>query len=183
MTQITLNSKQINEFAAFIIKHNKDKFFVAKDEGAYVGCTHTNEDGTLERVLYFFKGMDPSKEKYDGEAYDNAHYAFGGDDFGEFLETKFIVEMSKKINPSVTIKITATQIKMDGKFKKEAPQPMKITETEAPKQASPSTKKVSKGVQIQQMLNAGCDIDTIVETVGTTKNSVRWYMSKMKKAA
>ena len=181
MPQITLNSAQVNELAAFIKKHGLKTFFMAKDEGAYVGASAgSHEEGNFENLIYYFKGMDPNNESYAGEAWDNARHAFGGDDFGEFLDTEFILKMAEKVEPKVTIKVTATSIKMDGTFKKDAPAaPKAAARPAAPKNAQ----KMNKGERIRQLLAEGVDVDTIVGMVGTTANSVRWHKSKMNKGA
>ena len=176
MPQITLNKNDIDKLSAFAKKHDLKKWFWAKDEGSYVGASA----GEAGNCIFYFKGMNPSLNE---DAYEEARYAFGGDDGGEFFPIDQIHELSANpLTSKLVIKVTATQIKMDVFTRKVAP---KAAARSAKKVDNliPSTKKVSKGAQIQQMLNAGCDIDTIVETVGTTKNSVRWYMSKMKKAA
>ncbi|QNN99772.1 hypothetical protein P67b_00013 [Ruegeria phage Tedan] len=181
MAQITLNSKQVNELAAFLKKHNKTTFFLAKDDGAYVGATAGSQDeGNFERVIFYFRGMNPNKDEF---AWDNARDAFGGDDFGEFLDGEFIFNMAEKIDPKVTIKVTATQIKMDGTFKKDAAKPAAPKKPATPKKpaAPKDVKKMTKGEQIRQLLAEGVDVETIVGMVGTTANSVRWHKSKMNK--
>ena len=113
MAQITLSKKQVKALSAFLRKHNKDKFFLAKDQGAYVGATGgDHEEGNFENLIFYFRGMDPSKETYDGEAYDNARYAFGGDDFGEHMNGEFIHRASVK-SLKVRIKVTPTQLIME----------------------------------------------------------------------
>ena len=174
MPQLTLNSNQVSALATFVKKHNLKTFFLAKDEGAYVGATGGDHDkGTFENILFYFKGMDPSKEKYDMEAYDNARYAFGGDDFGQQLDAEFILQMSEKSQPKVTIKVTATAVTMNGTFAKDAPAP--TPEVKA--------KKQTKGERIRKLLANNISEAVIVAMVETTLNSVRWHKSQMSKTA
>lgn len=166
MPQITLNSKQVKQLSDFAHKHDLDKFFLAKDDGAYVGA---NANG--EKVIFYFRGMDPNK---DEDAWDNAMHAFGGDDFGEFLSIEFIHKMALKIEPKVTIKVTATHIKMDGTFKKEGVAPTAAPAPKAPKQ--------TKGQMIRTLLAKGLDVKHIAELTQSTVNSVRWHKSQMNAA-
>lgn len=175
MPQITLNKTQIDKLSTFAKKHDLKKWFMAKDEGAYVGASA----GEAGNCIFYFKGMNPNVDAE--EAYENARYAFGGDDFGQHFEIADIHRLSADPRTSkLVVKVTEASITIDVYTKKPQPTPKAAAKAVAPK---PTTKKVSKGAQIQFMLKNGCDIDLIVETVGTTKNSVRWYMSKMKKAA
>jgi hypothetical protein len=184
MPQITLNSKQVNELAAFIIKHDLKTYFLAKDDGAYIGATAGNTaDGTFENIIFYFRGMDP---KNNDEAYDNAGYAFGYDDFGEHLKVEFILMMAKKPEPKVTIKVTATSITVDGTFKKEAPAPIAANAVKVdnlmPKAAAPKAKsKMNKGQTIRHLLNLNTSDADILKAVATTINSIRWHKSKMAK--
>ena len=175
MPQITLTSKQVVELANFLKKHNLTKFFLAKDQGAYVGANAgSQEKGVFESIIFYFKGMNPEKNDM---WYENARYAFGGDDFGEFLNADFIFKMAEKIEPKVTIKVTATQIKMDGSFKKEAPKPT------TPKIPTPTEGKAkTKGEQTRELLAKGLPVEAVANIVGSTVNSVRWHKSKMKTA-
>lgn len=170
MPQITLNSSQVKALSDFAHKHDLKTFFLAKDQGAYVGAT-AGKDETFENIIFYFRGMDPNK---DEDFYDNADWAFGGDDFGEHLSVEFIHKMALKVQPRVTIKVTATAITMNGTFKKEA----------APKTVAPApAKKMNKGARIRHLLSLNVDENTIVKTVGTTINSIRWHKSQMAKAA
>ena len=119
MPQLTLNAKQVRKLSAFCKKHNNDNFFMAKDTGAYVGATGgSHEDGTFENCIFYFKGMDPTKSD---DAYDNARYAFGGDDFGETFDTAFLHKLAAEPNlHSMTVKVSASSIKISAKTRKVA---------------------------------------------------------------
>ena len=179
MAQITLNTKQVNELAAFLIKHDLKTFFMAKDNGAYVGATAGTTKSSFENVIFYFRGMNPSKDEF---FYENADDAFGGDDFGEQLNAEFVIKMSKKHMPKVTIKVGRTQISMSGSSMK-APTP--VAEKKAPTpvaEKKPSVgKKLTKGAQIRALLAKDVPEAQIVSVVGTTLNSVRWYKTQINK--
>jgi len=82
MPSITLNRDKVVAMLKLL-----DKFFVAKDHGAYVGVNGGKDYG-FESVIYYFKGCDPVK---DEDWYDECHAKFGGDDFGEMLDAKSLV--------------------------------------------------------------------------------------------
>ncbi|MGA1108249.1 MAG: DUF3085 domain-containing protein [Pseudomonadales bacterium] len=88
MPQITLKAKDVRELSGFLNRHNKDSFFLAKDDGAYIGATAGSDaDGTFERIIHYFSGCNPEK---DEDYYDNAAYKFGWDDFGEMLPAQWM---------------------------------------------------------------------------------------------
>jgi len=105
MTAITLRKPQLKKFADFIRKHECKNWFIAKDEGAYIGATSGNvDDGTFENCLFYFKGCDPSKnESY----WDEARQQFGGDDFGEFFDAEIILQHADNT------KVTSMKITVD----------------------------------------------------------------------
>lgn len=179
MTQITLKRSEVQQIVDLCNHHNKTIWFIAKDQGAYVGATGgSQEEGNFENVIFYFKGMDPSKNEY---AYDNAVDAFGGDDFGERMNLDIWVKLLKDDTfVSATIKVTSASISISSRHSKAKP-------TIAPKAKptiAPSTpsKKVSKGSLIKDLINKGWDNEAILRKVETTINSVRWYRSQMKHA-
>ncbi len=90
MAQITLTRADVQKLSDFCAKHGEDKWFLAKDQGAYVGATGgSQEEGTFENCIFYFKGCDPHK---DEDWYDEAHYKFGGDDFGEHFEVELLTK-------------------------------------------------------------------------------------------
>lgn len=99
MPQITLSRAQ-----ALSIRHDcvtkNQQFFVAKDQGAYVGTAHN---------VVYFRGCDPVKDK---DWYDECRIKFGGDDFGEYLPLEWLDTVVKETSvKSVTIALTGRQIK------------------------------------------------------------------------
>lgn len=119
MPQLTLNAKQVRTLSAFCKKHGNKHFFMAKDNGAYVGATGgSHEEGTFENCIFYFKGMDPNKNE---DAYDAALYAFGGDDFGETFDVDFLHKLADNQNlHSMTVKVSASSIRISAKVRKAA---------------------------------------------------------------
>lgn len=88
MPQITLKAKDIHELSDFLKRHGRDTFFLAKDQGAYIGANAgSHSDGTFESIIHYFAGCNPDK---DADFYDNASYKFGWDDFGQMLPAQWI---------------------------------------------------------------------------------------------
>jgi hypothetical protein len=92
MAQITLTKKQLDKFATFMRKHDVSEWFMAKDQGAYIGANAGSwKDNTLEKCIFYFKGCNPHK---DDDAWHNARVKFGGDDFGEYFSPSVVYELS-----------------------------------------------------------------------------------------
>lgn len=77
MPQITLSRADVHKLHDFCEAHQLSNFFIAKDQGAYLGAS---ADG--DNCIFFFRGCDPHRNP---DWYDEVHGKFGGDDFGEFL--------------------------------------------------------------------------------------------------
>ncbi|MHB1696538.1 MAG: DUF3085 domain-containing protein [bacterium] len=75
MPKITLNKKQAEQLKEFCIGHNQTKFFLAKDEGVYVGAATEKEN-----CIFYFRGYDPNK---NSDWFVKQQAQFGGDDFSE----------------------------------------------------------------------------------------------------
>ena len=99
MPQITLSKKELRNFAHFLSCHQVERWFLAKDEGAYIGATNgkNRDDPAFAHILFYFKGCNPNT---NDDYYDTARDKFGGDDFGEFFEPSVIYELAG--NPKVT---------------------------------------------------------------------------------
>jgi hypothetical protein len=80
MPQITLSLAQCQQLVQFCKTNGQAEYFIAKDHGAYLGASVG--DKPEQQCLFYFAGCNPAK---DEDWYDNAHYKFGGDDFGELL--------------------------------------------------------------------------------------------------
>jgi len=109
MAQITLKAHEVRALSDFLTRHNRDTFFIAKDHGAYVGATAgSNADGTFENLIFYFTGCNPHK---DSDYYENAHWKFGGDDFGEMLPAQWVHDAAKTegLTKSV-LSVTGTNI-------------------------------------------------------------------------
>jgi hypothetical protein len=64
-------------------------WFVAKDQGAYIGAVKHADN----RILFYFKGCDPNSP-FD-EWYNNCRKQFGGDDFGEHLPGDWLDHLAR----------------------------------------------------------------------------------------
>lgn len=119
MPQLTLNAKQVRELSAFCKKHDAKTFFMAKDNGAYVGATGgSHDEGTFENCIFYFKGMDPNKNE---DYYEATAWAFGGDDFGETFDVDFLHRLAdNKDLHSMTVKVSPTRIGITAKTRKVA---------------------------------------------------------------
>ena len=82
--KITIGKKKIDKLAAFIRKHDLQQWFMAKDDGAYIGASTGPE-----KVIYYFAGCNPGKDEH---AWETARDKFGGDDFGEHLPVERVLE-------------------------------------------------------------------------------------------
>ena len=119
-TAITIGHEQVEALAAFLRKHGKSEFFLAKDQGAYIGATGGDRDaGTFENCIFYFDGMDPNRERYAGEAWDNARAAFGGDDFGEHLSAAPLFELADVpgFDKTFTVTVSDVAIEVGGAFR------------------------------------------------------------------
>lgn len=110
MAEITLTRDQATTLVAFCAKHKLEQFFIAKDQGAYVGASVGPAEN--QKVIYYFKGCNP---KTDKGWWDNQQRKFGGDDFGEHMPLAGIKDAlaHPEVN-SVRIRVTATSIRIDG---------------------------------------------------------------------
>lgn len=106
MPQITLNINQTKKFIDFAKKHNVEKFFIAKDQGAYIGI---NTKNAKEKIIHYFNGCNPDRNE---EWYENCHYKFGGDDFGEMLDLAKIKEWPTGLK--LRVKLTSSYITVEG---------------------------------------------------------------------
>lgn len=185
MPQITLTREQVQQIADLCAKHGQTKWFMAKDEGAYIGaCGGSHEDKTFENVIFYFRGMNPKKEAYAGEAWDNARDAFGGDDFGEHFEVSILTKLlADETFVKLVFKADYNGMSISSKHRKAAPKPAAPKPTAKPATKPATAKGKTKGEQIRHLLEAGVSVEAIVKMVGTTANSVRWHKSKMNKAA
>jgi hypothetical protein len=181
MPQITLNKKQLDQFAAFIRKHDVKKWFLAKDQGAYVGAT-AGEGDTFENIIFYFKGMDPNK---DGEFYDNAMYAFGGDDFGEHFDADIILKLADDpLTTKMVLNVGASSISIKS-WAKPAPKNVEQPKPAAPKKPQPKAAKRSIASVAYDAIAEGLDNEAVLQRIlaefpnaKTNINCVRWYRNK-----
>jgi hypothetical protein len=85
---LTLDREQVDRLVTFCQCNGLEKFFVAKDQGAYIGATVGSEPD--QKVIFYFPHCDPEK---DEDWYENARERFGGDDFGQFLPVRDLTTM------------------------------------------------------------------------------------------
>lgn len=107
MPSLTLTRANIDKLAAFLTQHSLKQFFIAKDDGAYVGASI----GEAQNCIFYFKGCDPKKDK---DYYDKAHSLFGGDDFGEHLDARPVLAAAADSSvTSLKVNITKTTITVE----------------------------------------------------------------------
>lgn len=135
MAQITLTRAQALELLAFCRKHGKSQFYIAKDQGAYIG----QNDGTSTNCLFYFKGCDPKKDGDDW--YETTRALFGGDDFGDMLPLHSLLAVEKLPNvEKVRFVVGKTTIKIQHLMAKEPPPGLDLKlDAETLKQMSIST--------------------------------------------
>ena len=113
MSSIILPMGSLQQFSDFIRKHDCENWFVAKDQGAYIGATSgTADEGTFKNCIFYFKGCDP---KQDEDWWDTCRHKFGGDDFGEHFDAAIITEMADDPNViALEVSVSAEQIEVKG---------------------------------------------------------------------
>lgn len=89
MTVASISRESAVELYDFCTAHSLKEFFVAKDQGVYIGANiGSTQAGTLKNSIHYLDGMNPSVDGDDW--YDNAGSKFGYDDFGEHLPIEFL---------------------------------------------------------------------------------------------
>lgn len=121
MPQITLSRSQVQSLVAFCDAAGQTEFFIAKDQGAYVGSSTGAEPH--QQCLFYFKGCDPTK---DENFYENARASFGGDDFGEHLPVSHLrAELADSAVAKVRITVRPTSMSIQGLLAKSSPKPLR----------------------------------------------------------
>lgn len=103
---IKLTRAQVQQLADHCEKHKLATWFIAKDQGAYVGasCGPKPED----KCIFYFKGCDPVK---DEDWYETAHSKFGGDDFGDMMQVDSLKSaLDNKEMTAIVVKVTSSRI-------------------------------------------------------------------------
>lgn len=109
MPQMTLSRAQVQSLVAFCDSAKSDRFFIAKDHGAYLGFSTGPKPE--QQCLFYFKGCNPAK---DVGFWDNAQRAFGGDDFGErYPLSHFRQALSNPECKSVRIVVTRRSVRFE----------------------------------------------------------------------
>lgn len=110
MPSLTISRADAERLVKFVRDHGKDQFFIAKDQGAYLGYSVGAKPE--QQCLFYFRGMDPSKNP---DFYETARYAFGGDDFGEHLPITTIEKMlANPVVKKIRFEVTSRAIKTVG---------------------------------------------------------------------
>lgn len=78
---ITLSRAQVQQLADFCAERNRTQYFIAKDQGAYLGASVGAQPD--QQCLFYFPGCDP---RTDEDWWDACSDKFGGDDFGERMK-------------------------------------------------------------------------------------------------
>ena len=104
--QKTLSLKETKALADCIEENNHKDFYLAKDQGAYVGAGN-NATGT--GVLFFFRGCDPQR---DPNWYEECRYKFGGDDFGVQFDDIDFVMAARNNRMKLKFSVSPTSIKL-----------------------------------------------------------------------
>lgn len=191
MPQITLKKKQIDQFSAFLRKHDVKKWFLAKDDGAYIGATGGSDDD-FERCIFYFRGMDPSKDEF---AWDTARDAFGGDDFGEHFDAEIIHKLADDpLTTKMSVIVGRSTINIKSWARKVAPQPKpkKVWHPElCDRPVKPkATKKRGIGAFATHLIEKGFSNEDVLAAVKvefpeakTTLGCINWYRNKALKSA
>lgn len=109
MPSIELSRRQLKQLVDFCVEHKQTNWFIAKDQGAYVGQSMGMDP--LPKCIFYFPGCDPEK---DTDWYETAHAQFGGDDFGEHMELADLQRYLKIPNLlCLEVKVTPSQILLD----------------------------------------------------------------------
>lgn len=106
MPQITLTQDQTQQFARFLCENNLAQWFVAKDQGAYIGAYSEKTDSNC---IFYFRGCDPERNP---DWYESTR-RFGGDDFGEYFGKDFVLRCALH-NRRLRVNVTDTLVKLVG---------------------------------------------------------------------
>lgn len=90
MAQISLSLAEAQKLIEFCRARNLAQYFIAKDQGAYLGASM----GADDNMLFYFAGCNPTMNE---DWYDVAHSKFGGDDFGERLNIAELASLIGRI--------------------------------------------------------------------------------------
>lgn len=102
MPQITLTAKQAQNIIDYCEQRDLEYFFIAKDEGAYLGAANGKDN-----ILFFFRGCNPNK---DPDYYETARAKFGLGDFGETFDLAILRDALAKGAKRLVFRVSATSI-------------------------------------------------------------------------
>ncbi|CCN40068.1 hypothetical protein VIBNIFTn2_120050 [Vibrio nigripulchritudo FTn2] len=113
MSKLIFTRTQVQEVSNFCNDNNLETFFVAKDDGIYIGASvGSNKDNSFKNCIQYAEGCDPKQNELEhGDWYENARDLAGGDDFGEYLDASVLHEVLKQDYwTKFVITITPTQM-------------------------------------------------------------------------
>jgi hypothetical protein len=106
--QLTLTKAQTNALVSCIETHGHNGFYVAKDEGAYIGAGN-NSAGT--GVCYYFKNCDPNKNPM---CWEECRSKFGGDDWGvSFNEAEHLRFIKNVVKANRRLRVIVSGYRID----------------------------------------------------------------------
>ncbi|MGF6282316.1 hypothetical protein ABH908_000200 [Pseudomonas frederiksbergensis] len=106
--KIELSRVQVQQLVDHCEKHNLKQWFIAKNQGAYVGALAGPAEE--QKWIFFFKGCDPQK---DQDWYDTARAKFGGDDFSEMQDIESLKStLADTTMTAIEVVVTTRQIKI-----------------------------------------------------------------------
>jgi hypothetical protein len=107
--------EEVKALATFCEKNNKTEFFLAKDQGLYIG-QNTGDSGTktFEKYIAYAMGCNPD---LDEEWYEESCVIGGGDDFGDYLPVQWLAIAIGRARRSenythMTLKLLPTKIEL-----------------------------------------------------------------------
>ncbi|UTZ34951.1 DUF3085 domain-containing protein (plasmid) [Vibrio campbellii] len=113
MSKLIFTKTQVQELSAFCSDNNLANFFLAKDQGVYIGATvGSHKDNSFKNCIKYAEGCDPEQdESIHGDWWENSAHLCGGGDFGEHLEVSILLNVIKLESWSkFIVTLTPTQL-------------------------------------------------------------------------
>lgn len=113
MDKLHFTKQQVVDLIGFCRKHNLDTFFLAKDQGVYIGAAvGSHEDSSFKDCIQYAEGCNPNQnEAVHGDWYENSSQLCGGDDFGEYLEVSILDDIMNRQNwTKFSVTLTQTEL-------------------------------------------------------------------------
>lgn len=113
MSKLIFTKNQIQELSNFCNDNKLETFFLAKDQGVYIGATvGSHKENSFKNCIKYAEGCDPEQdESIHGDWWGNSVHLCGRDDFGEHLEVSILLNVIKKKSWSkFVVTLTPTQL-------------------------------------------------------------------------